>query len=557
HYVMVDEYQDTNRSQYELMRLLTYARKNVCVVGDEDQSIYSWRGADIRNILDFEKDYPNAVTIRLEQNYRSTKTILAAAGAVVAHNEQRKGKVLWSDGEQGSKITLYTAADADQEGLYIAERINRFLNADSTLRVAVLYRTNAQSRLIEEGLRRYGRSYQVVGGTSFYQRAEIKDVLAYLKLSLNHGDSVSLLRIVNTPARGIGKSTVELLEAHAAKQGMPLWDAIGDAIAQNLLAPRAAFPLEAFRSLIEEFAALATEARPGDVLRAIVKETGYATMLEKNTDATAESRLENVQELVNAAVEAGERGETIADFLDHAALVAETDSIDARSQILLMTAHNAKGLEFPVVFLAGMEEGLLPHSRSRDSVDMLEEERRLCYVAMTRAEKHLILSQAQMRRRWGGGSQEDSAPSRFLRELPEELVERKGEMSRSGLRFDDEAEGDVDVDLFVERHEVRRSERKPWTGSSYNSVDNIAGFFRQRGLNPPPPKAHAPPEPARREQQGRKPAGRGIGASVLHPAYGTGKVLRVEGDDEDAKLTVQFPGYGLKKIIRKFAKFTN
>jgi len=558
HYVMVDEYQDTNRSQYELMQLLTYARKNVCVVGDEDQSIYSWRGADIKNILDFEKDYPNAVTIRLEQNYRSTRTILAAAGAVVAHNAQRKGKVLWSDGEQGSKITLYTAADADQEGLYIAERINRFLNGDSTLRVAVLYRTNAQSRLIEEGLRRYGRTYQVVGGTSFYQRAEIKDVLAYLKLSLNHGDSVSLLRILNTPARGIGKSTVEMLEAHAVKQGMTLWDAIADALAQNLLPPRAAFAVGGFRRLIEEFARLAKEARPGVLLREIVSKTGYAAMLEKNVDPSAESRLENVQELVNAAEEAGERGETIADFLDHAALVAEADSIDARSQVLLMTAHNAKGLEFPVVFLAGMEEGLLPHSRSRDSVEMLEEERRLCYVAMTRAERHLILSWAQTRRRWGGGSQEPSAPSRFLRELPEELVEPKGETSRSRLKFDDEPEGDFGVDLFVERHEVRRAERKPWPGSSYNSVENIEGFFRQRGLNPPPPKPQPPAAPARREPSARKPAGRGIGASVLHPSYGTGTVLRVEGDDdEDAKLTVQFPGYGLKKIIRKYAKFKN
>ncbi len=551
HFVMIDEYQDTNRSQYELMRLLTSRRRNVCVVGDEDQSIYSWRGADIRNILDFEKDYPGATVIRLEQNYRSTKTILEATGAVIANNTQRKGKTLWTDGEEGARIVLYEAPDAENEGLFIAHTIDGLLRSREASRAAVLYRTNAQSRLIEEGLRRYGRAYQVVGGFSFYQRAEIKDTLAYLRLAVNHGDSVALLRIVNTPARGIGKTTVEQAEAYAVANGLSLWDAIGAMLDQGVFPPRAASALRAFRHLIEELGRQAQSAKLGDLVRAILEQTGYRHMLKKDTDPAAESRLENLDELLNAATEASERGETPAEFLDHAALVAEADSIDGGAPVLLLTAHNAKGLEFPVVFLAGLEEGLLPHNRSLDSADMLEEERRLCYVAMTRAEQRLYLTRAALRRKWGAGYPEPSTPSRFLREVPPHLVDRQGE---GGSR----AAGEVD--LYAERVLARETARRTtYTGTTYNSVENIADFFQRRGLPAPAVKKQEPPA-APVVMRPPRPAAPGgsrkslAGSSVVHERYGKGQVLRVEGEGDDAKLTVMFPGHGLKKLVRKYAQ---
>jgi DNA helicase-2/ATP-dependent DNA helicase PcrA len=551
HFVMIDEYQDTNRSQYDLMRLLTERRRNVCVVGDEDQSIYSWRGADIRNILDFEKDYPGATVIRLEQNYRSTKTILEATGAVIANNLQRKGKTLWTDGGQGERIVLYEAPDAENEGLFIAHTIDRLLRSGEASRAAVLYRTNAQSRLIEEGLRRYGRTYQVVGGFSFYQRAEIKDTLAYLKLAMNPADSVSLLRIVNTPARGIGKTTMEQAEAYAWRNGLTLWDAIARMLEEEAFPPRAASALRAFRHLIEEIGRLAGSEKVGGVVRAILELTGYRAMLKKDTDPAAESRLENLDELVNAAEEAAERGETAAEFLDHAALVAETDDIDGEAPVLLLTAHNAKGLEFPAVFLAGLEEGLLPHSRSLDSETMLEEERRLCYVAMTRAQERLYLTRAALRRRWGAGYPEESKPSRFLREVPPHLVDRQGDAPRS---YGEDAE----VDLYAERHAARQTARRTtYTGTTYNSVENIADFFRRRGLPPPAVKKQPPASPAPMRPLPPKAGGRGkslAGASVVHERYGKGQVLRVEGEGDDAKLTVMFPGYGLKKLVRKYAQ---
>jgi DNA helicase-2/ATP-dependent DNA helicase PcrA len=471
-YVMIDEYQDTNRSQYELMRLLTEEQRNVCVVGDEDQSIYSWRGADIRNILDFERDFPKARTIRLEQNYRSTKNILAAAGAVVENNKARKGKKLWTEADAGSPLGLYAGFDAENEALFIADTIEKYLAIDPQDHVAVLYRTNSQSRQIEEALRRYGRKYNVVGGFSFYQRAEIKDAIAYLKLAASNNDSVSLLRIINTPARGIGRTTVEQIEKFARERGASLWEAIGAMVDDQTLSTRSQSALVAFRNLIQELSLVASASPLPELVKFIIDRTGYRKMVEQERTPEAEARLENLDELVNAAAEAAERGDSVGDFLDHTALVSDADNYDEKSTVTLMTLHNAKGLEFPLVFLSGMELGLFPHSRSMDSEEALEEERRLCYVGMTRARKRLILTWAKYRRRFGGGEQERSAPSWFLKEVPERLIVNLGPQDEAG-----------EVDLFGERYEARQAARRnTYTGKTYNSIDNISQFFGERGM---------------------------------------------------------------------------
>jgi ATP-dependent DNA helicase UvrD/PcrA len=561
-FVMIDEYQDTNASQYQLMRLLTESRRNVCVVGDEDQSIYGWRGADIRNILDFERDYPNAVVIRLEQNYRSTKNILEAASAVVANNKERKGKWLWTDAEVGTKIGYYEAPDGENEALFIADTIEKIISRNPLDRVAVLYRTNSQSRQIEEALRRYGRKYLVVGGFSFYQRAEVKDLLAYLRVLFTPQDSIALLRIINTPARGIGKGTVEQIEQFALQNGISMWKAVPMLLATRAFPTRAEAALRSFISLIEHLTVMAASQPVHELLRAILEQTGYETMLKSDNSPEAETRLANLEELVNAAAEAAERGETAAEFLDHAALVADADGVDEKAAVSLLTIHNAKGLEFPNVFLAGMEEGLFPHSRSLTSEAAMEEERRLCYVGMTRAEKRLYLSSARYRRRFGGGQPEVSLPSRFLKEVPASLCERLS--PQSGPRADE-------VDLYSEQHEVRDSaKRNLYNGKTYNSVDNIAQFFAERGMPPPSGFTRRPdenkqataasvssPTPPRAASPARSLAPRAgplkNGTVIQHPKYGRGTILRREGDGDDAKLTVSFPAYGLKKIVEKYA----
>jgi DNA helicase II / ATP-dependent DNA helicase PcrA len=562
-FVMIDEYQDTNRSQYELMRLLTELRHNVCVVGDEDQSIYGWRGADIRNILDFERDYPDAVVIRLEQNYRSTKNILEAASAVVANNKERKGKWLWTDSSAGARIGYYEAPNGENEALFIADTIERLLSKNPKERVAVLYRTNFQSRQIEEALRRYGRKYSVVGGFSFYQRAEVKDLLAYLKVLLSPQDSISLLRIINTPARGIGKGTVEQLEQYALEHGTSLWKALPEMLEKKVFPTRAESALKSFLDLIAELREIARPKPVHETLREILARTGYQEMLKGDGTPDSESRLANLEELVNAAAEAAERGESTAEFLDHAALVSDADNVDERAPVSLLTIHNAKGLEFPNVFIAGLEEGIFPHSRSLNTQAAMEEERRLCYVGMTRAEKRLYLTWARYRRRFGGGQPEACIPSRFLNEVPASLREKLSAYSEPHTE---------EVDLFSELYDVRESvKRNLHTGGTYNSVENIAQFFAERGMPLPsgftrrpgdarrpgsgqPNKASARPKqttvpPSRLPRQ----AGFRAGAKVQHPKYGRGTVVRREGDGEDAKLTISFPGYGLKKIVEKYA----
>jgi DNA helicase II / ATP-dependent DNA helicase PcrA len=554
-FLMIDEYQDTNRSQYELVRLLTQLHQNLVVVGDEDQSIYGWRGADIRNILDFERDYRNAKVIRLEQNYRSTKNILEGASAVVANNKARKGKWLWTESGTGELIRMYEAPDSENEALFIADTIEKLITANPGDKVAVLYRTNFQSRQIEEALRRYGRKYIVVGGFSFYQRAEIKDALAYLRVAGAPNDSISLLRIINTPARGIGKTTIEQIEQFALENGLSVWSGIWRMLEQHVFSTRAEAALAAFVRLIEELQEEARSRPVDQMLRLIIDRTGYQKMLEADATPEAETRLGNLMELLNAAVDAGERGESLTDFLDHAALISDADAFDAGAQVSLLTMHNAKGLEFSNVFIAGLEEGLFPHTRSLNSEAEMEEERRLCYVGMTRAEKNLYLTWARYRRRYGGGQPEASVPSRFLREVPKQLAEQVNR-GRSVSQ----------VDLYAEQAYVRESaQRNLYTGKAYNSVENISQFFTDRGMTPPAGLQKPKPSPA---VQPAAPSGTTrpimrptpaptkpyrVGSTIRHPKYGRGTVLRKEGEGDEAKLTVSFPGHGLKKLIAKYA----
>jgi DNA helicase II / ATP-dependent DNA helicase PcrA len=689
-YLLVDEYQDTNRPQYELMKLLAGEHKNVCAVGDEDQSIYSWRGADIRNILEFEKDFPDAKIIRLEQNYRSTQIILEAAGAVVANNIRRKGKKLWTERQGGSLIGYYEAPDGENEALFIADKIQAFLRAPHSSEtegpaeghVAVLYRTNSQSRLVEEALRRYNISYTMVGGFSFYERAEIKDLLCYLRLVRNPHDSMALQRVINTPARGIGKTTLETVERLALETGRSTWDAAGAAIANRLIPARALMALESFRQLILDAQAMMdpdfagklsadvaesqaqtgdtdfafgssgeepelenVEARfggdenqlalldvshfsaaddapkrpflvmpaqaenaisdgnadqdpearsafrsPGDAatlpefIRFIIDRTGYIKALEAEGTPEAFSRIENLKELANAAHDAEERGETLADFLDHAALASDTDQYDPNARVTLMTLHAAKGLEFPLVFLAGLEEGLFPHSRTLNSPEELEEERRLCYVGMTRAMNTLILTRAHYRRRYGNDMPEMSIPSRFLEEVPTQLVENLGGRSPAwstpayGAGRNRRSFGDADSPHFNyedESQEAPRSNvrdfsisRSPALKSKSaqappeSSIDNIARFFGGKSGAGRPSGGVAPVSTLRPGRDARPqmdiPQTNGAtgvrkGQRVMHAKYGEGTVLTREGDGEDAKLTVLFTRHGMKKLMEKFA----
>ncbi len=519
-YVMVDEYQDTNRMQYRLVRHLTRVHENICVVGDEDQSIYSWRGADIQNILSFEKDYSRVRVIKLEQNYRSTKTILAAASAVVANNEMRKGKSLWTQNPSGERITYMEAGDADEEAVYVAERVLFHQKADPSSHVAVLYRTNFLSRVLEEKLRRYNMKYKIVGGFSFYERAEIKDMISYLTVALNPHDSVNLLRVINAPARGIGKTTTDMLEEVAVARGTSVWGALEIAIQEARLPTRTLRALEGFYKMAAEFVQAAEELSNSALLEKIIRDTKYVEVLQEEGSEESESRIENIRELLTAAEESHERGEKLRDFLDHAALVSDQDAYDERSPISLMTLHTAKGLEFPVVLITGLEDGLFPHSRSIIEAPQLEEERRLFYVGMTRAEHKLYLTSARFRRYFGNMDQQASEPSRFLGEIPEELVEEIGERRRkSSTRFE---------------------------GASHDTVDAVmkvlGGGEKKIAPSPRPPAAKRPPGTWT------------LGTRVKHAKYGYGTILRTEGSGDDLKLTVSFISHGLKKMIAKYAE---
>jgi len=521
-YVMVDEYQDTNRQQYRLVRHLTRLHDNVCVVGDEDQSIYSWRGADIQNILSFEKDYPRVRIIKLEQNYRSTKTILAAASAVVSNNEMRKGKTLWTENPSGELITYLEAADAEEEAMFVAEKTMQHQKAQPDVHVAVLYRTNFLSRILEEKLRRYNMKYRIVGGFSFYERAEIKDMISYLTAALNPNDSVHLLRIINSPARGIGKTTTDTLEEVAVQHATSVWGAIEIAIREERLPLRTIRALDGFHQMIAEFVRGAEELSTSALLEKIVHATKYVEVLQEEGTEESESRIENIRELLTAAEESHERRETLREFLDHAALVSEQDAFDEKSPISLMTLHTAKGLEFPVVFIMGLEDGLFPHSRSIMEAPQLEEERRLFYVGMTRAERKLYLSACRFRRYFGNMDQQVSEPSRFLNEIPADLVEEVGDK--------------------------RRRQALKYEGHSYDTVDAVMKVLGGGPSRPLPVSPSSKPT-------AKKPAGTwSLGTRVKHPKYGQGTILRTEGAGDDLKLTISFISHGLKKLIAKYAE---
>ena len=417
-YIHVDEYQDTNHAQYRLVNLLAAAHRNLCVVGDDDQSVYSWRGADIQNILDFERDYPETKVVKLEQNYRSTQTILNAANAVVANNASRKAKKLWTAGEEGERIRVFTAADDYAEARFVVSEIQRLADAGASLRnAAVFYRTNAQSRTLEDVLVREGVPYQIVGGVRFYERAEIKDAMAYLLVISNKDDSVSLERIINVPKRGIGATSVGKLREYASLNSISLYDALSEAKEAGLTGA-ACKACSLVRNLFEGWRVASREVSPAELIDAVLEESGYRRELEAEGTVEAESRLENIQELINAAAEY-ERVEpeaTLEGFLQEQALYSEADNLTSEGAVTLMTLHNAKGLEFGHVFVVGMEEGTFPHARSLDEQN-LEEERRLCYVGITRAKKTLTLTYARMRSTYGG--LEYQMPSRFLSEIPE------------------------------------------------------------------------------------------------------------------------------------------
>ncbi len=526
-YVMVDEYQDTNRTQYLLIRQLTRARQNICVVGDEDQSIYRWRGADIQNILSFEKDYPSARIVRLEQNYRSTQVILDAAAAVVSNNRARIGKKLWSDCREEIRLGFYQGRDADEEAQFVAEHARRALAADPEASAGVLYRTNAQSRPIEEALRRAELNYQVVGGFRFYERAEVKDAVAYARLAMNPQDSAALLRIINVPARGIGASTLSALRTSPEHPG--LWEAVSYEVSAKRLAARSLKALESFHVMMLRLMQAREQHGLAGFFRRILDESGYLKMLEADNLPEAQGRIENLQELVNAAAEAEARGETLSEFLDHAALVSDADGYNEHSRLTLMTLHTAKGLEFSSVYLVGMEEGLFPHKLSLLDQMALEEERRLCYVGMTRAMRHLILTRALHRRSFGEDSLRGTQASRFLEEIPAELMAR----------------------VWPETPLLEGT--STW-GGALNSVESVEQFIeRRRGAAAREPGSRPIP-PVRSSSLSRAGSARWkLGSRVRHPKYGLGTIIQSEGEGDDLKLTVSFAGYGTKKLVERYA----
>ncbi len=569
HHVMVDEFQDTNGIQYALTRLIVegpyamssgelpagfWTSRSLCVVGDEGQAIYGWRGSDFNIILGFEQDFPGTKVIKLEENYRSTKRILETANRVIAHNTQRFDKRLYAKADEGEKVRYAMLSDGEAEAHWIAGRISDHLLREPGLRAAVLYRTNAQSRSFEEACRRAGLRYNLVGGFSFYERAEIKDIIAYLKLALNPYDSVALMRVINTPARGIGKATIDDIERRAKDFGLSHWETISLIIEQNLLPARAISALQSFREIITRLVEKArTEARDlVGVVKAAVRETGYERALEAENTEEAEARLLNLEELVNAAAEAMERGESLRNFLDHAALVSDTDDYTAEAQVTLMTMHAAKGLEFPLVFIAGLEEGLFPLLRAGDKQDELEEERRLCYVAITRAERYLYLTHAMRRRVYG--EELPAEPSRFLKEVPLELIEDLSP-GPSWLSFASRASSFEDrvPDSYwrewVSSSSISGSRESNDRGRGGNTARSVREFFARQGKQ----LDESVFDSRTIEYDELASGGLKPGMRVRHAKYGQGLILKREGEGKNAKLTINFPGYGVKKMIEGFA----
>ncbi|MFL6215454.1 MAG: ATP-dependent helicase [Blastocatellia bacterium] len=573
-HALIDEFQDTNGIQYELARLIAVGSTNVeransdnqsfwqnrslCVVGDLDQSIYAFRGSDYNIILNFQHDFAGTRIIKLEENYRSTQTILEAANKVIAKNTQRIPKNLFTKVGQGEKIRYYQSYDSEGESVFVGEKIQEHLRRDPKTRCAVLYRTNSQSRLFEESLRRRGITYNIVGGFSFYERAEVKDTIAYLKLALNPTDDVAIGRVINTPPRGIGKTTLDTLARQQKDLAVSLWETLAVAVENRSLGPRATTALDSFRQIITALSEKVERNEPlSEVVKAATLDTGYVKWLQEDKTEESETRLFNIEELVTAAVEAEEHNETIRDFIDHAALVSDADQYKEDARVTLMTIHAAKGLEFPVVFMVGLEEGLFPHSRTFQSEEELEEERRLCYVAITRAQHYLYITHAMKRRTWG--EELPAEPSRFLNEIPLELMQDMSfGPSWLGFAARPETQQNRQAASALRGDQPTVKKTTTYTGKTYNSADGVRDFFKrkvdQAGAGGQEPGA-GQKNSVNRDQSGETKAGSQlrVGAKVKHAKYGNGVVLRSEGAGEDAKLTVSFPGYGLKKFVAKFA----
>ena len=509
-YLMVDEYQDTNMAQYHLLNLLAAEHRNLCVVGDDDQSVYRFRGANVRNILTFERDYPDAKVIKLEQNYRSTGTILEAATAVVSKNPSRRDKTLWTANTRGVPIGYFCAHDDAHEADVICQNILGLQNAEGLALTdfAVFYRTNAQSRVLEDGLRRAGVPYQIVGGLRFYDRQEIKDTLAYMRLLTNPQDTLSLRRIINVPRRGIGNTTWARLETLAQENGIS-----GFAALQRLAAGEADAGvgkaalgrLRGFCDFLQDLMAKVPDMAASDIIYEVLDASGYLAQLKADGTVEAQTRLENLSELVNAAADYDQQADepSLRGFLEYTALVSDQDGLeDERGAVVLMTLHASKGLEFPVVFIAGMENGLFPHSRSFDDPQEMEEERRLCYVGMTRAERWLFLTSALWRRLYGAEQQQ--APSVFLRDVPVSCI------------------------------------------TNHSASPDVPGDEAHRREAPPaaPPRTRPPSVPA---------ASLAAGAVVQHAQFGRGVVQKCEGEGDALKLTIVFSDHGVKKIMPKYA----
>ena len=515
HYILVDEFQDTNQVQYRLIHLLASGHGNLCVVGDDDQSIYRWRGAEVGNILGFERDYPGCETIRLEQNYRSTKTILDAAGAVVAHNLGRKAKKLWTENRDGEPITLEVLPDDREEARYLAGEITRLQRQGRHLRdIAVFYRTNAQSRVLEEALRNERIPYVMFGGLKFYLRMEVKDILAYLRIISNPADTISARRIINVPSRGIGAVTVNKIAAFENDAGGFL-PACRMALDRGALSGAAAGKVKAFVELIESFVHRAEETPYPQLTAELIEETGYAAQLRAEKTEEARNRMDNLQQLLAGMEEHQATEGTLQDYLEQVALITDLDSYDqSLDRVTLMTLHAAKGLEFPIVFMAGMEEDIFPHSRSGSAQDELEEERRLCYVGMTRAMQKLYLTNARRRRIYGDFK--FNPPSRFLGEIPPGLI---GRDTPDGLR----KSSSHNLASLFDQTEPDFSEEDPFFDADEVRMVPDA----EEGLR--------------------------IGLQVRHIKFGVGTVRRIEGQGDNQKVTVYFHRFGPKKLLVRFA----
>jgi len=522
-YIHVDEYQDTNHAQYYLVKQLATRFQNICVVGDSDQSIYRWRGANIENILTFEKDYPTTRTILLEQNYRSTKSILDAANHVIEHNTGRKPKKLWTDNPNGNKINYYQGATEQEEALFITDKIQELIREEGYTPgdMAILYRTNAQSRAIEDTLMKSGVSYQMVGGTKFYDRKEIKDLIAYLRLIMNPNDDLSFERVVNEPKRGIGKTSVERLRAYAAANDISFYQAVKE-VDFTGVSKRAANALADFGELVKTLSQQQEFLTATDMVEAVLKRSGYEEYLENERTIEAQSRLENLEEFMTVTKDFEEKNEddkTLIAFLTDLALVADIDQVDEEDpdqeeKITLMTLHAAKGLEFPVIFLIGMEENVFPHSRSMFEEEEMEEERRLAYVGITRAEKQLYVTHAKMRTLFGRTNM--NPISRFINEIPQDLIDG------------------------VEETKTEMFGRQP--------------IFTEEAIKKPQPKRRT-----RRttNNTGAETKGWAPGDKAIHKKWGKGTVVKVEGEGEGMELDIAFPApTGIKRVLARFAPIT-